>query len=184
MEAEDQLRAFREDVRAKLRDVEFCCAYAAAVARRVRSRHRAAKFLVALAGCVPFIAKLQSVQTGAAEWIVASVPLIAIALPIWNPDKLLEVASSLHGRYAQLLPAFRQLFRDARDIGGGVLQGASYEMIRSRLVELEKEAAVLQKDHVELPDIAKLKKLSWESIPSYRDDDLSPGGFRGVLYRR
>jgi len=99
------LRNLTDDLTAKLEDVEFLACYSAAIVRVVRQRERWAKWLVAVAACVPFLARLRAISGPTADWLVAIVPLLAIGLPIWNPDKTIEAASTLHGRYLPGTPA-------------------------------------------------------------------------------
>src|SRR5829696_8011792 len=109
--ADKRLENLDSELREKLRQVEYLSCYSVAVVRLVRKRHFYAKILVAIAGCIPFMAKLQDFSNQTAGWVAALVPLVAVALPIWNPDRILEVASTLHGRYSETVPVLRRLWR-------------------------------------------------------------------------
>jgi hypothetical protein len=163
------LRNLTDDLAAKLEDVEFLACYSAAIARVVRKRERWAKWLVAVAACVPFLARLRAISGPTADWLVAIVPLLAIGLPIWNPEKTIEAASKLHGRYIQVLPPLRALWRRLRDFDGpSEATGTLVNEVAGELKILEQELASIRSEASSLPDIRKLKLRCKSSVPKYK----------------
>lgn len=162
------LRNLTDDITAKLDDVEFLACYSAAVARVVRQREKLSKWLVAIAACVPFLARLRAISGPTADWLVAIIPLVAIGLPIWNPERVIEAAFTLHGRYLQALPALRALWRRLRDFEGpSEATGTLVSEAASELETLEKELAAIRSESSSLPDISKLKLRCRSSVPKY-----------------
>jgi hypothetical protein len=166
---ERRLQNLDSEIREKLRHVEYMSCYSVAVVRLVRKRHFYAKILVAVAGCIPFMAKLQNVSGETASWIAALVPLVAVALPIWNPDRLVEVGSTLHGRYAELIPPLRRLWRQIRDIlpGDRADEGKIVEEAYEQLAAVEEQLASFHGEIAQLPDIGSVKERCAGSIPKY-----------------
>jgi hypothetical protein len=168
----EKLQTLRSEVRDKLRHMEYMSCYAAAVARRVRKHNFAAKIVVAAAACVPFMAKIQEVSSDTASWATALVPLVALTLPIWNPDKILEAASKLHGGYSELLPPLRSLWRRLRDFSdeaAGNWQEVA-EAAHKQLAEIEERASSFAAEVRLLPEVESLKMKCSKSIPSYEDE--------------
>jgi len=169
------LRNLAHDLTAKLEDTEFLACYAVAVARSIRRRQRWAKWVVAGAASVPFIAHLRAVSGPTADWLIAIVPLLAIALPIWNPDSTIETATTIHGRYHQVLPSLRSLWRKLRDFEGP--SEATAELVREverEFKALEEELASIRSAISSMPDIRRLKDQCKSSIPNYRLLETEP----------
>lgn len=163
------LQNLTDDLTAKLEDVEFLACYSAAIARVVRQRERWVKWLVAVAACVPFLARLRAISGPTADWLVAIVPLLAIGLPIWNPERTIEAASTLHGRYLQALPPLRALWRRVRDFEGpSEATGTLVSEVAGELETLEQELASIRSEASTLPDVRKLKLQCKSSVPKYR----------------
>jgi hypothetical protein len=169
------LRNLTRDVTEKLEDTEFLACYSVAVTRRVRKQQRWAKWLVAVAASVPFVAHLRAISGPTADWVVAIVPLLAVALPIWNPERTLEVASTLHGRYHQVLPLLRALWRRLRDFEGPSEATATLvQEISDRFKTLDEQIASIRSGISSLPDIRKLKERCKASVPRYALAETEP----------
>jgi hypothetical protein len=105
-------RALVLEVHKTLQDTEAYAAYAAKVVRRYRRNDLMAKWTVAAAACAPFMAKLQSSSASTASWFSALVPLLAIGLPFLNFSRMIQLASELHGKHAEILPPLRKIWRE------------------------------------------------------------------------
>jgi hypothetical protein len=169
------LHNLTRDVTAKLQDVEFLACYSAGVARLVGRREKWAKWLVAAAACVPFVARLREVSGPVADWVVAVIPLLAVGLPVWRPEKTIGTASMLHGRYLQVLPALRALWRRLRDFEGPSEATSTLVTEAARELEtLEQELASIRSKSSGLPDIGRLKRRCKSSVPDYARLETEP----------
>jgi hypothetical protein len=123
---------------------------------------------------VPFITKINSVSSEAGSWVAAVIPLIAIALPIWSPERTVETAAGIHGKYMAILPPLRTLWRSLA-VAPSQPEQLTQEVIDSAskiIQEFDDQSAAFAKDMPSLPDLPKLKERCIKSVPNY--DHVNP----------
>lgn len=159
----DQWRTLATSVREQLVDTERYLAYLALVSRHYQARDAYAKWIVAAASCAPFLAEFQRFSAEAATWFVASVPLVAIALPILNFVKTLDTARTLHIAHSELIPDLRGLWRkvqsdpwDKSEEYAGSLQ--------KELESIERRLGEIRPGKLGIPDHARLKKAARSQV--------------------
>ena len=160
-----------KDVRLALVEAENTTYYLAAVIRRYKRVHLWAKIVVAAASCVPFIVKLTSVSGAVASWFTSVVPLIAISLPLWNPDKIVEVTSKAHGKYAPLLTKLNGLWREIR-VKPANDASKSITRFKEALTEIDALKQTVRDGITEVPDIQSIRARS--KIKSEADYPFQP----------
>ena len=157
------------EVKGALIKAELNAAYCAVYVRETRRKQAVLRYVVAIAACAPFISKLGSVSSDAAGWVTAIVPLIAIALPIWNADKSIEQAAEIFGKYSSVLPGVRELWRELslhyeydRNIDHYDVAEA-----KDRLSQLDARLTDCARAITNVPDLPRLKAWAARSVPSY-----------------
>lgn len=159
------------EVRKQLIAAEVYAAYSTAVLRRVNKQQVYAKWIVAAAACAPFVAQLTQTSSVLGAWVPAVVPLVAVGLPIWQPDKTVERAATVRARLALIIAILRPHWRTLIvPISADILADPNdLQRAHEALREAEKIKAEISSEYSRLPDIPKLRKRAAESVPDYDD---------------
>ena len=166
------------DTHKLLQNSEAYAAYAAKVAQRYRSRDIATKWVVATASCAPLVDKLRTSTADGASWFLALVPLIAIGLLLLNFSKVIQISSELHGKYVEILPALRKLWREmSASTGAGFGTEELVKSWRKDLNDIDTRLSPLRAMKSEMPEINSLKVEAENDCEKYRmpsDTSSSP----------
>ena len=145
------------EVHKLLQNTEAYAAYAAKVARRYRQYDITAKWIVAAAVCVPFVDKLRSTSADTASWFLALVPLIALGLPLVNFSRVIQLASELHGKHAEILPQIKDIWREISAISDHTLvTGETIEKWSKEVHDIDLRLAAIRTKKSEMPEIKSL----------------------------
>lgn len=155
-----------DDIHRLLETSEGYASYSAKVARLYRRRDTVTKWLVAVAACGPFIDKLTSTSEPIASWLLAIIPLLAIALPLLNYSKKIELAGSMHSNYVSVLPELRELWRLV--CSRGKPSDRSLNSWNRTLSSVENKLAEIRTKKSEMPEIKKLAKEADKQAEKYK----------------
>ncbi len=156
------------DTHQALVEAETYVSYSAAVARRYRAFDIFTKWIVAISASAPFIGKLSEISVETTAWFLATVPLLALLLPILRLGDVVGNASSVHGKYVSLLPALQKLWRETCRASGEAIDNPQIlDELDEALSRLHERIAEFRTDKLNLPDIAKLAELAKSKIPPY-----------------
>lgn len=142
------------DVRQHLQESEAHAAYAAEVSRHYRLRDAASKWIVAIAACGPLAAKLAHVPDNPASWLLAAIPLLALALPLLDYSRKIELASSLHGKYVEIIPRLKALWEEL--CADEAPSAEKLERWHKQMTGLDRRLAEIGARRSEMPDIQSL----------------------------
>ncbi len=166
------------DTRNHLQESEACAAYSADVAAYYRQRDAAWKWLVAAAACAPLIARLAHAGEGAAAWPLALIPLLAIALPLLGYAGKIELAASLHGKCAELIPQLKELWHEL--CAEEAPSAETLEVWHKRATELDRRLADLKALQADMPEIQSLAgqggAAAEYSLPHFVDESAVEAG--------
>ncbi|MCI5223626.1 MAG: hypothetical protein D3924_13385 [Candidatus Electrothrix sp. AR4] len=144
------------DMKEHLNESEAYAAYSANVARRYRKRDLISKWVVAAAASGPFMNWLSSTSETTYSWVLVTMPLLAIGLPLLNYSAKIELASSLHGHYISVIPQLKKLWR--RLCSNASPNDEQLTDWRNEICDLETRLAEIRRLKQEMPDIKSLAK--------------------------
>ncbi len=142
------------EMKEHLDESEVYAAYSANVARHYRKRDLISKWVVAAAACGPFIDKLATSSQQISSWMLAVMPLLAIGLPLLNYSAKIELASSLHGKYVDMIPHLRDLWRKL--CSNKPPTEEQLTLWQSEIYNLESKLAEIRRLKQEMPNIKSL----------------------------
>lgn len=143
--------------------VERLVAYAGSIARRYRTQDAALKWIVAVASCAPFVGQLRGTSGIVADWMLALVPLIGLALPLLNHVKTVELAKDVGAEYGSLLAALSSLSRSFDH--NEVPTDRRFIEVNERYEAIDVRLAALGAQLVDLPNIRSLREDVARTIP-------------------
>ncbi len=162
----DRRMQFAEEVKKQLLDCELKACYSTQIARKLRTRLRVFKFIVAAAACAPFMAKVTALSNEVATWIAAVVPLVAIALAVWDPEKTIEIASQLHGRFSETLPRLRSVWLKICTFKDNEFDQL-LELLRKELADIDTQVGSFRGRVSDLPDKPSITVECSRALPNY-----------------
>jgi hypothetical protein len=151
-------RTLASEVHKLLQDTEAYAAYAAKIVRRYKRNDTIAKWTVAAAACAPFVEKLRTTSASTASWFVALVPLLAIGLPLLNFSRVIQLASELHGKHAEILPQLKKIWREissADEYSPATAQLT--EQWKKEIHDIDVRLAAIRAKKSEMPEIKSLQ---------------------------
>jgi len=174
------------DVRQHLQESEAHAAYAAEVSRHYRLRDTASKWIVAIAALGPVIGRLAQAPEGAPSWLLAAIPLVAVALPLLNYSKKIELASSLRGKYAEIIPRLKALWEEL--CADEAPPAEKLERWHKQMTELDRRLAEIASHQSGMPDLplaadteADRGKYALPPFVEHEEEDAGPLGGATVI---
>jgi hypothetical protein len=163
-------RALVKETHKLLQDSEAYAAYAAKIVRRYRRNDMIAKWTVAAAACVPFMAKLNATSAPTASWFAALVPLLAIGLPLLNFSRVIQLASELHGKHAEILPQLKKIWREmssADEYAPAV--AIQTEQWKKEIHDIDVRLAAIRAKKSEMPEMKSLMQEAARDCDKVQD---------------